>query len=156
SLKEKTRWIQGIIRNATDFQIRYVKSYLDSGRYDQFPSPTVNPFSTSTFTGCNGDNSALTGISGGATYRIDIDEKHSYYFSIGFTNPYLGAYKAGAIASDNPEQGYEAASKEGGDVTSGEYHAVDKDGIQLVFRLRITAAPGQRATFTIEEIRFYE
>lgn len=155
SLKDKTRWLQGIIRNSTDFQVRYGTSYLDSGRYDQFPSDTVDAFSLSTFTGCNGDGTVFTGFSGGASYRIDIDQKHSFSFCLGFTSPYAGAYKAAAIAGDIPEAGYEAASKEGGEVRSGMYHAVDKDGVQLVFQLRIAAAAGQRANFNIEEIRYY-
>ncbi|TFK23483.1 hypothetical protein FA15DRAFT_705373 [Coprinopsis marcescibilis] len=156
SLKNKSRWIEGVIRNATDFPIRYVESYLDSGRYDKFPDPTVNPFAVGTFNGCNGDHTLFTGITGGATYRIDLDEDHSFYFSIGFTDPFIGAYKAGVVASNDPEQGYEVASKEGGEIRSGEYHAVDKDGRQLVFRLRITAESGQRPRFCIEEVRFYD
>jgi hypothetical protein len=42
----------------------------------------VDAFEIGTFTACNGDNTFMTGVSGGQTYRIEIDEQHSFVFSI--------------------------------------------------------------------------
>jgi len=65
----------------TDFPILAVKSYFDSGRYEDNPG-RVEPFEIGVFTCCEGDNTFMTGVSGGQAYKIDIDEHHSFTFSI--------------------------------------------------------------------------
>ncbi|KAF8593003.1 hypothetical protein BDV93DRAFT_419975, partial [Ceratobasidium sp. AG-I] len=141
SVQEKRRWLQGVVRNATDFDVLVVTSYFDSGRYDQ-PPEHLRPFQLGTLTASEGENTVMTGVSGGLTYQVDIDRLHSFYFSIGFTNPYLGAYKAGVAPTDRPVDGYNAATKEGGTVESDLYEAKDVDNNVVYIKFRITAEAG--------------
>ena len=122
----------------------------------------------------------MTGVSGGQTYKIDIDQQHAFAFSIvsttsswhahplqapksrltccsrnqGFTNPWVGTYKAGIVASDDPKQGYEAASQDGGSVESPLYSAKDNDGHEIDFKLHISATASQHPAFVVSEIRY--
>ncbi|KAK5746740.1 hypothetical protein LTS12_022637 [Elasticomyces elasticus] len=151
---DKSRWLQGTLRNATDFPIVAIKSYFDSGRYDQSPA-RVDSFDTEAFTCCEGDNTFMTGVSGGQTYQIDLDEDNSFAFSIGFTNPYAGTYKAGVAASSNPEDGYNAASQAGGCVESPTYLAKDEEGHEVKVKFSISVTAGQRPQYVVSEIRHY-
>lgn len=81
-VQTKDRWLQGIVRNATNFQILFVGSYRDSCRFEKFPDTFAEPFNLDTFVGCEGDNTIGTGFTRGLTYKIDIDEKNFFYFSI--------------------------------------------------------------------------
>ncbi|KAH6909870.1 hypothetical protein BKA70DRAFT_1101952, partial [Coprinopsis sp. MPI-PUGE-AT-0042] len=150
---DKARWLQCTIRNATDFPILAEKAHFDSGRYNDNPG-RVDAFEVGTFTACNGDNTFMTGVSGGQTYKIAIDEHHSFVFSIGFTNPWAGSYKAGVVESSNPEKGYEAASQAGGSIESPLYEAKDHEGEDIRFKLHISATASQRPAFVVSEIRY--
>lgn len=65
---DKDRWLQCTLRNATDFPILATSSHFDSGRYDSSPA-RVDEFDTDTFTCCEGDNTFMTGVSGGQAYH---------------------------------------------------------------------------------------
>lgn len=79
-------------------------------------------------------------------------------FIQGFTNPVAGACKAGVAASNNPQDGYNAAGMEGGTIETGLYEAKDVDGNNVKFKFRITAAAAgdQRPLFQVTELRYQD
>ncbi|KAF8598927.1 hypothetical protein BDV93DRAFT_560828 [Ceratobasidium sp. AG-I] len=158
SLKKKYRWLQGIVRNPTEFEVIVGESYFNSGRFDKALPSSLGSFKLGTFTACNGDNTFFTGVSGGLTYKINLDENNSFDFSIGFTNPSAGSCKAGLVASDDPEDGYNDADKTAKAIETDIYEAKDVDGNTVKFKFSITAAAGgdQRPLFQINELRYYD
>lgn len=172
--QDKSRWLQCGIKNQTEFNISTTSSHFDSGRYEDHPG-VVQAFELATFTACNGDNTFMTGVSGGQAYRITIDQNTDFQFSIvsaclysvrkvangfcvfsqGFTNPYSGTYKAGVTTGGNPEDGYSAASQDGGSIRSDLYQAEDEDGEKFTFRISVTATASQRPSFVVTEDRWY-
>lgn len=81
NVTDKYRWLQCTVRNATDFPILAQSTYWSSGRYEGNPG-RVDAFEIGTFSACNGDNTVMTGVSGGQSYKIEVDETHSFEFSI--------------------------------------------------------------------------
>lgn len=77
TVKNKHRWIQCTIKNKTQFQIVLLDTYWSSGRYDLAPGG-ASAFGQIVFDGCNGDNTILTGVSGGNSFRIVLDATHSF------------------------------------------------------------------------------
>ena len=62
-----------MIRNCTQFKIKIKgDAYWDSGRYEECPTPTIDPFSIGTFTGVNKDYE-WTGATGGQAYTLNIE-----------------------------------------------------------------------------------
>ncbi|KAG2109956.1 uncharacterized protein F5147DRAFT_836497 [Suillus discolor] len=104
-LKEKFHWINCSLKNATQFHYS-VKAPGGDG-----------PFSSTTFSCCNGDG-AVTGATGGIAFSLWLDSKHSFDFAVGWTDPLLGSMKAGVVESAVAEAGYNAASREGGHIRS--------------------------------------
>ncbi|KAH7338639.1 hypothetical protein B0J17DRAFT_717077 [Rhizoctonia solani] len=154
-LTHKHHWLQGMVRNATDFGLNVLGSYLDSGRYDQLLG-FLGMFDLGTFTAFNGDGTDFTGVGGGQHHRVKMDEDHSFDFCIGFTNPSSGSYKAGIVASSNPKDAYDASKAEGGYIESGLYEAKDTDGKTVQFKFHITAGAGQHSEYQITMIRHSE
>ncbi|KAF8598928.1 hypothetical protein BDV93DRAFT_560829 [Ceratobasidium sp. AG-I] len=156
SLKKKFRWLQGIVRNPTEFEVVVGASYFGSGRY-QDPPLSLEAFQLGTFTVCNIDESYPTGVTSGLTYKIKLDEHKYFSFSIGFTNPRKGPCQTGVVASNNPEDGYKAVRDEGGSIETEVYEAKDVDGNAVKFKFRITAVTGneQRPLFQVNELRYY-
>lgn len=76
-LQNKYRWLQCTVKNETQFDALLLESYHDSGRYWTAPG-SISPFSQLVFSCCNGDNTFLTGTSGGTAFRVSIDDKHFY------------------------------------------------------------------------------
>ncbi|KAF3933740.1 hypothetical protein ABW19_dt0206325 [Dactylella cylindrospora] len=153
SLKEKTRWIQCTVKNATQFNILLEGNYFGSGRYEQAPA-SIDPFTQMTFSCCNGDNTIMTGVSGGTSFRVTLDDNVSYPFAIGWTSPYVGAFKAGVAESESAEEGYNQASENGKSLSSkDQYTGKDKDKNEARFYFHLSAAPGQQAMFVITQVR---
>ncbi|KAI9816331.1 MAG: hypothetical protein M1826_001866 [Phylliscum demangeonii] len=152
-VKEKSRWLQGTVRNASDFPILAQRSHFDSGRYEDGPS-RIDAFELATFSACNGDNTFMTGVSGGQSFKIEIDEQHAFAFSIGFTNPWAGTYKASVVTGDDPHRAYDHASQEGGSIESETYVAKDADGKEVRFKLHVSATAGQHPHWVVSETRF--
>ncbi|GAB1525670.1 hypothetical protein RhiTH_008833 [Rhizoctonia solani] len=153
SVKEKYRWLQGVVRNATDFNVIVLKGTMNSGKYAQAPDP-VDSFDIGAFTGVNGDNTVLTGISGGQAYKIEFDENNTFEFSIGFTSPAAGSSKAGIAASANPEDGYQAAEQGSNSIDSPFYEAKDTDGKTVRFKVNIKASAGDYLDYFLTMSRF--
>ncbi|KIK55808.1 hypothetical protein GYMLUDRAFT_248402 [Collybiopsis luxurians FD-317 M1] len=156
SLTEKSRWIQCVVRNMTQFRIvlQDHHTYFDSGRYWEPPSDIL-PFDQMIFTCCNGDGTFFTGATGGTSFRMILDPVTWYDFAIGWTNPYIGSIKAGIVHSSNPQDGYDHASPEGNAFRSQEvFKGIDKDWKAGGWYLHLSASAGsQIIMYTLTEVR---
>lgn len=71
----------------------------------------------------------------------------------GWTNPTIGAFKAGVVNSAKGEDGYKAATGNGGVLMSEQiFEGKDKDGNRAAFRIHISAAPGAEAMYVIKQL----
>ncbi|KDQ13439.1 hypothetical protein BOTBODRAFT_66681 [Botryobasidium botryosum FD-172 SS1] len=151
-LEDKRRWIQCTVKNATQFNILFQGTYLDSGRYWDAPG-SIAPFHTMTFSGCNGDYSIFTGVSGGNAFSITLDHNTTWDFALGWTNPYAGSIKGAVVESSDPQSGYEHANANGNSIRStSSYRGKDADGNEIIIHFHVSAAPGQRATYVITQV----
>ena len=80
-LKEKYRWIQCTLKNATQFDIVLTDTYFDSGRYWTAPA-SLGAFSQMTWSACNQDGSMFTGATGGTAFRLSLDGEHQFDISL--------------------------------------------------------------------------
>lgn len=80
-LTDKHRWIQCTVKNQTQFDIVLNGTYFDSGKYWDAPG-NIPPFAQMAFSCCNGDNTILTGVSGGNQFQVMVDENTPYKFSL--------------------------------------------------------------------------
>lgn len=80
-LEEKHRWMQCTIKNETQFQLVYQETYFNSGKFWNAPGG-AGAFKPMDFGVCNHDNSIMTGVSGGSTLKLHLDETHSFVFAI--------------------------------------------------------------------------
>ncbi|KAI0373241.1 hypothetical protein BV20DRAFT_1050152 [Pilatotrama ljubarskyi] len=151
-IKDKYRWLQGTIKNETQFQIQLIDSYFDSGRYWTAPTD-IAPFTQMTFSCCNSDGSFLTGVAGGTAFRIIMNESVHYDFAIGWTAPSLGSLKASIVPGSRGVYGYESASPEGGSfMTDDVYEGKDADGNPAQFKIHFSAAAGLEAMYVVKEV----
>ncbi|RYP08479.1 hypothetical protein DL765_008773 [Monosporascus sp. GIB2] len=152
-LQEKKRWLQCIVQNQTQFALLLQETYHDSGRFYRAPG-SVASFHQMSFSVCSRDNSVGTGVSGGASFRMDLDNSHSFHFAIGWTNPFMGSFKAGAIEANAAKDGYEVASSDGSSIRSRHtYKGKDDKGKDAYISFHISASPGQEPSFVITEVR---
>ncbi|GJE99082.1 hypothetical protein PsYK624_153230 [Phanerochaete sordida] len=152
TLQDKHRWVQCTIKNETQFDLLLENTYFDSGRYWTAPGG-FSGFQQMVFSGCNGDGTVLTGVSGGCAFRISLDDQHYYDISLGWTNPEVGAFKAGVVNSAQGVDGYNAATPEGGALTSNViFQGKDKAGNPAKFRINVSAAPGQETLYVVKQI----
>ncbi|GJE99081.1 hypothetical protein PsYK624_153220 [Phanerochaete sordida] len=151
-LKDKHRWVQCTVKNETQFDLLLEDTYFDSGRYWTAPGG-FSGFAQMVFSCCNGDNTVLTGVSGGCAFRISLDDQNYYDISLGWTNPELGAFKAGVVQSAKGVDGYNAATPVGAALTSDVvFQGKDKDGNPAKFRINVSAAPGQETLYVVKQI----
>ncbi|RBA12499.1 hypothetical protein FPRO05_03949 [Fusarium proliferatum] len=76
-IRNKHRWYQYTVQNATQFDIRLEDSYFNSGKYLVAPNP-MGPYGQMTFTAYNDRFGASTGLS----FSAHLDETHRSYFTI--------------------------------------------------------------------------
>ncbi|KAI0713533.1 hypothetical protein C8Q76DRAFT_796493 [Earliella scabrosa] len=151
-LKDKFRWVQCTVKNETQFDVLLLDTHFDSGRYWTSPGG-FGSFSQMAFSACNGDHTFMTGATGGTAFRLSLDDQHYYDFSLGWTAPATGAYKAGVAESGKGVDGYNAADNDGGSIMSKYvFEGKDKDGHPAKFRIHISAAPGQEALFVVKQV----
>jgi hypothetical protein len=71
----------------------------------------------------------------------------------GWTNPLLGSYKAGAVESSNPKDGYDAADDRAGYLQSKYiFEGKDKDGKPANFQIHISSSPSQKPEFVVTQV----
>ncbi|VTT72082.1 unnamed protein product, partial [Fusarium fujikuroi] len=76
-IRDKHRWYQCTVQNATQFYIRLQDSYFNAGKYLTAPSP-VGPYGQMTFTAYNDRFGASTGLS----FSAHSDETYQYHSAI--------------------------------------------------------------------------
>ena len=69
--------MQCTIKNETQFDLLLQGTYFDSGKYWDAPGG-FGQFNQLVFSCCNGDNTILTGVSGGTAFRLSLDDQHYY------------------------------------------------------------------------------
>ena len=87
NLEEKFRWLHATVKNETQFNISFMHTMFDSGRYWEAPG-SIDSFKQMSFSCCNGDHTVLTGVSGGNSFRLSLDDKHFLDFAL-VTRNYL-------------------------------------------------------------------
>ncbi|KAG9008764.1 hypothetical protein FRB94_012988 [Tulasnella sp. JGI-2019a] len=148
-LQTKARWIHCTVRNETQFQLAPVSTYFYSGRFWDAPR-SMTPTSLMVFTACNKDWSVATGVSGGTAFQLILQDDVRIHISLGWSNPYTGTIKAGAVLSKNPAYGLDVASENGNYIESPDvYYNHDGD---IRIRFIITASPGQYTRFSVTQV----
>ncbi|KAH7100900.1 hypothetical protein BKA62DRAFT_208782 [Auriculariales sp. MPI-PUGE-AT-0066] len=137
---EKHHWIQIAIRNATQFTLRPTDTYLDTGKYwPAAPPVDVQPFSVGTFAACNRDWDPRA-ATGGTAFSMELDSSNQLPFSIGWTDPLVGAFKAAVIISHSAKDGYDAANEDGTPLQMSDwYQGVDSAREKAQFRIEYMA-----------------
>ncbi|KAF8803225.1 hypothetical protein BYT27DRAFT_6739967 [Phlegmacium glaucopus] len=154
-LTDKLRWLQCTLKNETQFRVLLLESYFSSGRYWDAPS-TFGPFDQLVYSCCN-DDYAPTGVSGGTGFRLLLDDQHYFDFALGWTDPLLGSYKAGVVGSGSAKDAYDHANDDGGSLISKDiFEGRDKEGNTAKFRIHISATPGQKPLFVVEQVPVFE
>ncbi|KAI1783170.1 hypothetical protein LXA43DRAFT_1102884 [Ganoderma leucocontextum] len=151
-LQNKYRWIQCTMKNETQFDLHFLDTYFDAGRYWAAPVGTTPPFTQTTWSACNNDLSIATGAVGGSTFRLDLNGVHMG-FALGWAAPAMGSYKAGVAESEPAVDAYDAARTEGGSLTSRHvFEGCDKDGNRAQFRIHVDTTSGRETLVAIKQI----
>ncbi|KAF5568020.1 hypothetical protein FPHYL_2954 [Fusarium phyllophilum] len=149
--KSHDRWIQGIVRNYTQFEFRVRNPpYFYSGRYETSPNMVLG-FSVGQFTAVNHYLSP-TGATGGNAWELEIELGLYLYLAFGFTNPRAGTFKSAVVESLVPREGYDKA-KEGGNkiVSKDSITGRDTEGEDMTILFEVECTGGQRPVYTITQ-----
>ncbi len=153
-LKDKHRWVTVTVFNQTQYSLVYQASYFDSGRFWTAPT-NVEPFKEMTFSGCNKNDSILTGVSGAAIFQLQMPKKGGGYETLdigaGFTNPQSGAFKSSGIFTSSGKAAYEATTDNTSNNTSSNYSGKDTDDKETTINFLVVSSPGQEASLTVTE-----
>ena len=79
-LKYKSRWMQCTLINKTNYRMEYKETNFASGVYYQAPPFSIESGGSGTFSVCN--EGWWTGVKGGNTWRIKIDNDQTVVFSL--------------------------------------------------------------------------
>ena len=79
-LTKKHSWLQCSLKNETQFKVLLLETYSNSGCYWDAPH-TFGAFEQLAFSCCN-DDFAPTGVTGGTSFRLLLDDKHFYDFAL--------------------------------------------------------------------------
>jgi hypothetical protein len=168
-LTDKFRWLQCTVKNETQFQVFLLDTYLQSGRYWNAPSD-FGQFDQLVYCCCS-DDYAPTGVSGGTAFRLRLDDQHYFNFALvskcsllwwdlrtthlllqGWSNPLVGPYKVGVVASSFAKEGYDSAGDYGVSLISQDvFEGKDKEGNTAKFLIHISAAPSQKS-FVVAQV----
>jgi hypothetical protein len=77
----KSRWMECVVKNETQFTVLFQATHFDSGRY-WTPPGGIHPYSQLIFRICEGDNSLLTGATGGNAFSIVLDDKTMFNIAL--------------------------------------------------------------------------
>ncbi|KAI1023640.1 hypothetical protein LB503_000147 [Fusarium chuoi] len=147
-IREKHRWYQCTVQNATQFDIRLEDSYFNAGKYLAAPNP-VGPYGQMTFTAYNDRFGASTGLS----FSAHLDETHLSFFAIGLDAPATGGFRAGVVESDSAKKGLEIATRQENSITlKDRYKGKDSDGDDRVVEFHFAAYPGMEMKVVITQV----
>ncbi|KAG5795500.1 hypothetical protein H9Q69_005434 [Fusarium xylarioides] len=147
-IRDKHRWYQCTVQNATQFEIRLEDSYFNAGKYLTAPK-SVGPYGQMTFTAYNDWAGASTGL----WFSAHLDETHRFDFAIGLDAPMMGGFKAGVVKSNSAKTGLENATREERSITSKDrYKGEDSEGDGRVIEFHVVAYPGMEMKATITQL----
>ncbi|CVK84847.1 uncharacterized protein FMAN_01773 [Fusarium mangiferae] len=147
-IRDKHRWYQCTVQNATQFDIRLDDSYFEAGKYLVAPNP-VNPYAQMTFTAYSDHVRASSGLS----FWAHLDETQRFHFAIGLDAPVTGGFRAGVIESNSAKKGLEIATRQGNSITSSDrYRGKDSDDDDRVIEFRVAAYPGMEMKVVITQV----
>ncbi|EWZ52258.1 hypothetical protein BFJ63_vAg11636 [Fusarium oxysporum f. sp. narcissi] len=147
-IRDKHRWYQCTVQNATQFNIVLEKSYFNAGKYLTAPE-SVGPYGQMTFTAYND----VSGTSTGLSFWAHLDESHQFHFAIGLDAPLMGGFKAGVVESDSAKTGLEIATRQGNSITSeNRYKGKDNDGNDQVIEFHVATYPGMEMKAAITQL----
>ncbi len=154
TLQDKHRWLTITVFNQTQYVLQFGDSYFDSGKFWAAPT-NVEPFGEMTFSGCDKDMSYETGVSGGASFTLQISETEGenvdLNMAFGFTNPQAGSTKISGLFNVNAVSAYKAVGDSTTSFTSDDYTGQDTNLEETVINFKLVASPGQEATITLTE-----
>eukprot|EP01113_Clastostelium_recurvatum_P043259 TRINITY_DN7118_c0_g1_i1.p1 TRINITY_DN7118_c0_g1~~TRINITY_DN7118_c0_g1_i1.p1 ORF type:complete len:600 (+),score=77.00 TRINITY_DN7118_c0_g1_i1:17-1816(+) len=137
--------------NETQYTIEPAESshYLDSGRWS-VPPCSCPPFTRMTFIAVNRDGFFGEGATGGASFSLQCNGR-SVGFAIGFTSPFLGAYKSSVVWSANAKLAYDLATVEGRTETLPPFSGVDQSGNHCGVTFKLASVSGRECRVTLQE-----
>ncbi|ORZ36146.1 hypothetical protein BCR44DRAFT_1083366 [Catenaria anguillulae PL171] len=93
-LSSKGRSLLHKVTNKSSLPLILAADLHESGRWWTVPPATIPPAGgIATYSSCNRDGGILTGTTGAVAYRVAHTD---FYVALFFSNPYVGAFKAGA------------------------------------------------------------
>ncbi|ASC72637.1 uncharacterized protein XM38_035950 [Halomicronema hongdechloris C2206] len=153
-ITDKARWFTMTLNNQTQWDIQYVTSYFDSGRYFTAPT-TVEPFKDMEFSGCDKDGSIGTGVSGGSAFKIQIPTTDGGYetinFAVGWSNPFIGSFKTSIVLSNDPKDAYNQIQEGTSSISSDKFQGKDTDDNSVNVQINFVAESAQHMICTITE-----
>ncbi|CAI6051832.1 unnamed protein product [Clonostachys chloroleuca] len=137
--KNKSYWIQGIVKNCTHFDIQVrPPAYFYTGRYETWPTE-VGAWSVGQFTGVYSDDS-IAGVTGGNAWDLHLEQG-------------IWHYKSGVVESATAEDGYDIASEGGNEIVSNnQFYGVDTDGNEMTIIFEVQCSGGQRPVYIINQV----
>ncbi|GAD94325.1 hypothetical protein PVAR5_2950 [Paecilomyces variotii No. 5] len=148
----KSYWfpIWFVLKNKTQFSINPDGTYFYSGCLHGQSSNT-GAYGVTGF----GARNSWAGTTGGARFKIKLDQHNEFTFVIGFSNPYIGYFGAHIEeSSDIEKNGYNKIQENGNNIESVHvYKGTSSSGIPLKFKLRLSIVSGQTMTITaVQEV----
>lgn len=149
ALSGKCRKMTMTIFNETQFPLQFVDSYFGDGRFAQAPT-NVKPFSTLSFSACDGDGTIMQGVTGAATFTLLQMTFTGPSISVGFRAPWLGTYKASAIWNSDPEKAYDA-TEEGTFKETKHFTGLTAPGQECKYAIDIVSCSAEMASITLTQ-----
>nr|POE63649.1 hypothetical protein CFP56_04552 [Quercus suber] len=153
TLRGKRHWMECTVKNETQFDIFYETVYFNSGNYYATPPSKIEKYHSASFSVCNAFG--LADVSGGNLWRLRLDNNTSEYFSLGFTDPDLGARRSAAVPSVNrsPHDGYGAATAAGAGDILAWCKGRGEDQQEVWFMIELMSVTGHHTTYTIQQLQ---
>ncbi|WMX12010.1 MULTISPECIES: hypothetical protein [unclassified Aureispira] len=156
SLSESSKTLEGRNRsmvikvyNKTQFKLIFTASHEDWGKLWKAPT-NIDEFSAMTFSAADSDGTILTGLQGGAAFRLEMPEEggetETLDIAIGFDNPEIGSEKTCVIFSDSPKKAADDVKKDGHSALSKTYKGKNVKGEDVTIQFRIASVPAQENT----------
>ncbi|KAJ5203823.1 uncharacterized protein N7498_004702 [Penicillium cinerascens] len=145
-LRSYSRPLWMVLKNKTQFSITPDGTYFYSGCLHGQSSNT-GAYNVTGF----GARNSWAGTTGGARFKIKLDQKNEVVFVIGFSNPVIGYYAAHIEESwDMEKAGYAKVQENGNNIESIHvYKGTSSSGSPLKFRLRLSIVSGQTMDITV-------
>lgn len=163
SLSESSKTLEGrnrsmIIKvyNKTQFKLIFTASHEDWGKLWKAPT-NIDEFSAMTFAAADSDGTILTGLQGGAAFRLEMPKgggaTENLDIAIGFDNPEIGSEKTCVIFSDDPKKAAKDVKEDGHSTLSKIYKGKNVKGEEVKIQFRIASvAAAENTNIIITEL----